>query len=30
LGEEKLYRVLDRLEKESLVAEEKGIYRIKD
>jgi len=30
LGEEKLYRVLDRLEKESLVAEERGIYRIKD
>ena len=30
LGEDKLYRVLDRLEKESLVAEERGIYRIKD
>jgi len=30
LGEEKLYRVLERLEKESLVAEEKGIYRIKE
>jgi len=30
LEEEKLYRVLDRLEKESLVAEKGGIYRIKD
>jgi len=30
LEDEKLYRVLDRLEKESLVAEEGGIYRIKD
>ncbi|MDR2717102.1 MAG: A/G-specific adenine glycosylase [Treponema sp.] len=30
LEEEKLYRVLDRLEEESLVAEEGGIYRIKD
>jgi A/G-specific adenine glycosylase len=30
LNDEKLYRVLDRLEKESLVAEEGGIYRIKD
>jgi len=28
INEEKLYRVLDRLENESLVAEEKGIYRI--
>jgi len=30
LGEEKLYLVLDRLKKESLVAEAEGIYRIKD
>jgi A/G-specific adenine glycosylase len=30
LEEEKLYLVLDRLEKESLVAEKGGIYRIKD
>ncbi|MCL2762947.1 MAG: A/G-specific adenine glycosylase [Treponema sp.] len=30
LSREKLYRVLERLEKESLVAEEKGIYRIKN
>ncbi|MDR0313356.1 MAG: A/G-specific adenine glycosylase [Treponema sp.] len=30
LSEEKLYRVLDKLVKESLVAEEKGIYRIKE
>jgi A/G-specific adenine glycosylase len=30
LSEEKLYRVLDRLVRESLVAEEKGIYRIKE
>ena len=30
LGEEKLYRVLDRLEKESLVAEKGGVYRIKN
>jgi A/G-specific adenine glycosylase len=30
LNEEKLYRVLDKLVKESLVAEEKGIYRIKE
>jgi len=30
LEKEKLYRVLERLEKESLVAEERGIYRIKD
>ena len=30
LGEEKLYLVLDRLQKESLVAEDGGIYRIKD
>jgi A/G-specific adenine glycosylase len=30
LSEEKLYRVLDRLVKESLVAEEGGIYRIKE
>jgi A/G-specific adenine glycosylase len=30
INEEKLYRVLERLEKESLVAEEGGIYKIKD
>jgi A/G-specific adenine glycosylase len=30
LSEEKLYRVLERLEKESLVAEDKGIYRINE
>jgi hypothetical protein len=30
LEEEKLYRVLERLVKESLVAEEGGIYRIKE
>jgi A/G-specific adenine glycosylase len=30
LKEEKLYRVLERLEKESLVAEKAGIYRIKE
>jgi A/G-specific adenine glycosylase len=30
LDEDKLYRVLDRLVKESLVAEEGGIYRIKE
>ena len=30
LGEEKLYLVLDRLQKESLVAETEGIYRIKN
>jgi A/G-specific adenine glycosylase len=30
INREKLYRVLERLEKESLVAEEGGIYKIKD
>jgi DNA-binding PadR family transcriptional regulator len=30
IEEERLYRVLDKLEKDSLVAEKAGIYKIKE